>query len=150
MCNKRLFSSIITAAFCLLVQLPSYAGVYKWVDDSGQVHYSEQPGNNDAEKVNIRTNETTQPRAVDQSKVDLVDADRDKKKKKQEEAKEQEKINRDKRKWCNEAKQDLAEISSRGRLREMDDNTGQYVNLTEEEKQKRISAAKKKKQQFCN
>ena len=52
-------STIITACLCLLIQTPSFAGVYKWVDENGQVHYGEQPVGADAEKVKIRQNETT-------------------------------------------------------------------------------------------
>ena len=57
-------STIITACLCLLVQTPSFAGVYKWVDENGQVHYGEQPVGADAEKVKIRQNETTKPRTL--------------------------------------------------------------------------------------
>ncbi|MBE9561203.1 MAG: DUF4124 domain-containing protein, partial [Proteobacteria bacterium] len=65
--NKRLISSIFIASFCLLVHSSLYAGVYKWVDEKGQVHYGEHPGNTGAEKVTIRQNETTKPRPVDKA-----------------------------------------------------------------------------------
>ena len=55
----------------LMVSTSLSAGsIHKWVDENGQVHYGEKPGNTQAEQVQIRTNETTTPRAIDKSKVD--------------------------------------------------------------------------------
>jgi len=62
--NTKLIPSIITISLGLFVLLPLQAGVYKWVDENGQVHYSERPGNAGAEKVTIRQNETTKPRTT--------------------------------------------------------------------------------------
>ena len=146
--SKRLITHIITASFILLIQSPSHAEVYKWVDEEGQVHYGEQPGNPDAETVPIRTNETTTPRTMNKDEVDIVKSDIEAKDKKKKEAEEQKKINRDKRKWCNEARSDLQAISSRGRLREINEK-GEYIVMTEEQRQQRIAAAKKKEREFC-
>ena len=55
---------------------------------------------------------------------------------------------KEKRKLCNEAKSDLAAINSRGRMREINEK-GEYVYLTEQQRQQRISAAKKKQREFC-
>ncbi|MBT8118296.1 MAG: DUF4124 domain-containing protein [Gammaproteobacteria bacterium] len=129
-------------------QSPSHAGVYKWIDEDGQVHYGEQPGNTSAEKVPIRTNETTAPRTMNKDKVDMVNSDLEEKDKKRKEAEEQRKISRDNRKWCNEARSDLQAIYARGRMREINEK-GEYIVMTEEQRQQRISAAKKKQREFC-
>ncbi|MBE9560241.1 MAG: DUF4124 domain-containing protein, partial [Proteobacteria bacterium] len=55
---------------------------------------------------------------------------------------------KEKRKYCNEAKQDLAAINSRGRVREINEK-GEYIYLSEPERQQRISDAKKKQREFC-
>ena len=126
------------------------AKVYKWVDENGQVHYGENPGNTQAEQVQIRTNETTTPRAIDASKVDYYEG-KDKSKKEAETTappEEPKMSKKEKRKLCNEAKSDLAAIMSRGRVREIDEK-GEYTYLTEEQRQQRISAAKKKQKEFC-
>jgi hypothetical protein len=146
--STRLITRIITASFILLIHSQSHAGVYKWVDEDGQVHYGEQPGNTGAEIVPIRTNETTAPRTMNKDEVDIVKSYIEAKDKKKKEAEEQKKINRDKRKWCNEARSDLQAISSRGRLREINEK-GEYVVMTEEQRQQRISAAKMKEREFC-
>ena len=146
--STRLITRIITASFILLIHSQSHAGVYKWVDEDGQVHYGEQPGHTGAEIVPIRTNETTAPRTMNKDEVDIVKSDIEAKDKKKKEAEEQKKINRDKRKWCNEARSDLQAISSRGRLREINEK-GEYIVMTEEQRQQRIAAAKKKEREFC-
>ena len=146
--NKRLITRIITASFILLIQLPSHAGVYKWIDEDGQVHYGEQPGNPGAETVPIRTNETTTPRTMNKDEIDIVKSDIEAKDKKKKDAEEQKKIDRDKRKWCKEARSDLQTILSRGRMREINEK-GEYIVMTEEQRQQRISAARKKEREFC-
>ncbi len=146
--SKRLITHIITASFILLIQSPSHAEVYKWVDEEGQVHYGEQPGNPGAETVPIRTNETTTPRTMNKDEIDIVKSDIEAKDKKKKEAEEQKKVNQDKRKWCKEARSDLQAISSRGRMREINEK-GEYIVLSEEQRQQRISAAKKKEREFC-
>ncbi len=39
---SRTMGTVLLALF-LVLTLPAYAGVYKWVDENGNVHYSEQP-----------------------------------------------------------------------------------------------------------
>ena len=146
--NNRLISSIITASFIIFSQSPSHAGVYKWIDEDGQVHYGEQPGNTSAEKVPIRTNETTAPRTMNKDHIDIVKSDIEVKNEKKKEAEEQKKIDRENRKYCKEARSDLQTIYSRGRMREINEK-GEYIVMTEEQRQQRISAAKKKEREFC-
>ncbi len=146
--NKRHISSIFIASFCLLVQSSLYAGVYKWVDEKGQVHYGEHPGNTGAEKVTIRQNETTKPRPVDKAEETGKSGKKDKDQQAEAPMVEIEPSKKEKRKYCNEAKQDLAAINSRGRVREINEK-GEYIYLSEPERQERISDAKKKQREFC-
>ncbi len=148
--KKRQKNHIIGTILCLFFLTPVQAGVYKWVDDNGQVHYGERPGNAGAEKVTIRQNETTKPRIIEKSEDDIK-AEKEKAKKEAEKAKEPEKpkiSKRDKRKYCKEAKGDLAAINSRGRMREIN-TKGEYTYLTEKQRQQRIKTAKKKQREFC-
>lgn len=41
--TKRTREAVFLALLFLGMALPAYAGVYKWVDENGNVHYSEQP-----------------------------------------------------------------------------------------------------------
>ena len=151
MSNEKLISSIITASLFLFVLSPLHASVYKWVDENGQVHYGEQPGNTGAEEVNIRQNETTKPRPINKAEEDAAESGKKNTDKQAETPGELVEIppsKKEKRKLCNEAKSDLAAISSRGRMREINEK-GEYVFLTEQQRQQRISAAKKKQREFC-
>jgi len=143
MYNKRLITSIVSFSLALFTLSPLQAGVYKWVDENGQVHYGAQPGNAGAEKINIRHNETTKPRAIKKDEKDS-----DKKAEKPAEAKVPKIPKKEKRRLCNEAKSDLAAIASRGRMREIN-KKGEYIYLSDAQKQQRIAAAKKKKREFC-
>jgi len=142
--NKRHLASILAVSLGLFALSPLHAGIYKWVDENGQVHYGEQPGNTGAEKVTIRQNETTKPRAIKKDDKNKTDKQAEKPAKP-----EPPKMSKkEKRKLCNEAKSDLAEIASRGQLREINAK-GEYVYLTEPQRQQRIAAAKKKQREFC-
>jgi glutaredoxin len=47
----------ILLVFLVAVSLPSFAEIYKWVDESGRVHYGDSPRKSDnAEKVTVRIN----------------------------------------------------------------------------------------------
>ncbi len=149
MTNKILSITIITASLYLLLQSTSFAGVYKWVDENGQVHYGEQPGNPDAEQVTIRQNETTKVRTA---KKDEDGSDKKAEQKMKEaavpEMVEKEIPKKEKRRLCNEAKSDIAAINSRGRMREINAK-GEYIYLSEAERQQRLAAAKKKQRKYC-
>ena len=149
--NKRLVTGIFLASFCLFIQSPLYAEVYKWVDENGQVHYGEQPGNTGAEKITIRQNETTKPRPINKAEEDAAESDKKNTDQQTEAFGEWEEVppsKKEKHKLCNEAKSDLAAINSRGRMREIN-KKGEYVYLTEQQRQQRISAAQKKQREFC-
>ena len=148
MVSKRLSSIIITTSLYFVIQSVSHAGVYKWIDEDGQVHYGEQPGNSGAEKITIRTNETTTPRTINKDKLEIIESDKKKAEQPAAEPVEEEISSKEKRKLCNEAKSDIAAINSRGRLREIDEK-GNYTYLTEQQRQQRISAAQKKQREFC-
>lgn len=149
---KSSMFSIIPACICLLALSPAHAGVYKWVDENGQVHYGERPVGADAEKVTIRHNETTKPRtlkkAEDGSEEGTEGENAEKTAEPEPEWVEVPVPKKEKRKLCNEAKSDIAAINSRGRMREIN-KKGEYTYLTEEQKQQRLSAAKKKQREYC-
>ena len=152
--NKNMRSIISTSAILIIIVSSAFlataasAKVYKWVDENGQVHYGEKPGNTQAEQVQIRTNETTTPRAIDQDKLDKAEGKEKGQVEAPKEPEEPKMSKKEKRKLCNEANSDLSAIMSRGRLREIDEK-GEYTYLTEEQRQQRISAAKKKQKEFC-
>lgn len=150
--NKTAIRLAATAALYFLVQIPSHAGVYKWTDENGEVHYGDRPGNTDATTVTIRQNETTSPRAIksaeegekDNAKDDKADPKAAEPKKQVEESLSK----KEKQRLCQEGKNDYAVISSRGRMREINAK-GEYIYLSEPQRQQRLTAAKKKQQKYC-
>lgn len=159
MYHKKRFITALSISLYILLQAPVSAGpasagpvsasIYKWVDENGQVHYGEQPVGIDAEKVKIRTNETTKPRPVNKAENKKADAIAKEKEQASEEKKQEAISKKEKKKYCNEATSDLAAINSRGRMREINAK-GEYTYLTEPQKQERIAAAKKKQSEFCH
>ncbi|PCJ87204.1 MAG: hypothetical protein COA54_06805 [Thiotrichaceae bacterium] len=149
MINRIVISRIITVLLSLLLQTTAIASVYKWVDENGQVHYGAHPGNTAAERVTIRKNETTTPRIIKNNKqakgneknTDSAPA----------EAKKHEKpkiSKKERRRMCKQATNDIASISSRGRMREIN-KKGEYIYLSEKQRQKRLTAARKKQREYC-
>jgi hypothetical protein len=126
------------------------AGVYKWTDANGQVHYGDQPKSSEAEKVNIRANETTKPRKINSGEEKEAEGTDKKEQPKTAEAPpEKPEISRkEKNRLCKEATEDLAKILSRGRMR-VKQKDGSYAYVSDQERQKRIKAAEKKKRENC-
>ena len=147
-------SSIITTFLCLLFQASSYAQIYKWADENGQVHYGEHPDNAGAEQVTIRTNETTKPRIIKKAEDKNAETETSESETTETPAVEPVKpeppkiSKKEKTRLCNKAKSDLASISSRGRMREIN-NKGEYIYLSEQQRQQRLSAARKQQREFC-
>jgi len=149
MTRKTINSFIIPLALSLVMPGTSHAGVYKWVDENGQVHYGDEPGQSEAQQVTIRQNETTKPRQINKADVEISDKPADKSTEKASAEPEEPVIpKKEKQRLCNQAKSDYATISSRGRMREIN-KKGEYVYLTEEQRQQRLAAAKKKQREYC-
>jgi hypothetical protein len=148
MTRKTIINSMLLAALSLFMLQASSAGVYKWVDDSGQVHYGEEPGSSNAEKVPIRQNEPTAPRSI--KKTDAESSEQAAEKTPKPTEPETPKISKkEKQRLCQEGRNDYATISSRGRMREIN-KKGEYVYLTEDQRQQRMAAAKKKQRDNCH
>ena len=152
---KKITTLSFAAALLITLHTSSFAGIYKWVDENGQVHYGEKPVGAEAEIVTIRQNTTTKPRinkkdedgtGEDGKKNNTTEGSEDTEK--APESKEVEISKKEKRQLCNEARADVAAINSRGRLREINAK-GEYIYLSDGQKQQRLSAAKKKQSKYC-
>lgn len=152
---KKITTLSFAAALLITLHTSSFAGIYKWVDENGQVHYGEKPVGAEAEIVTIRQNTTTKPR-VNKKDEDGTGEDGEgnsttegsEDTEKAPEPKEVEISKKEKRQLCNQARADVAAINSRGRMREIS-ATGEYSYLSDGQKQKRLSAAKKKQSKYC-
>ncbi len=156
--NRTILTILQTILVLICYQSQAFAGVYKWVDDSGQIHYTDQKNKPGAEKLSIRKSSTTKPEHAASNKAHetadrAVNDETDSKEKLESQEKrptmvEIELSKSEKKRYCKEAKNAINSISNRGRMREIDAQ-GEYIYLTEKQRQKRLSAAKKKQREFC-
>lgn len=143
------------ALLLMLFTLTVHAAIYKWVDGKGQVHYSGEPAANHASKqIELQPLVTTKPGISKQE----LDKEAAKQRKAEEKRKQQEALQpklvkptipaSEKRRLCQQAKSDIAGIESRGRMREINAK-GDYVYLSEQQRQQRLSAARKRQREYC-
>ena len=159
-CDHSSFSMkrIIIATVSTVILLSSAAvlagKIYKWTDAEGNVHYgSEKPVDAAAEKMKVDTDKTGVNRgaqALDDLKQQVDD---EAEKIKEEGIPEQPPVPslpmKEVKKRCQGARQDLATIQARGQLRERDEK-GNISYVTDEDKQRRIKAAKQQIREYCN
>ena len=153
-----LLKNFVIATFSTVILIGSNAvlagKIYKWTDAEGNVHYgSEKPAEAEAEKMKVDTSTTgvdTGAEALDNLKQQ---ADDEAEKIKEEGIPEQPPVPslpmKEVKQRCQAAKQDLATIQSRGQLKERDEK-GEVRYVSEEEKQRRIKAAKQQVREYCN
>jgi len=147
--------STTLALLLIMLMTTAHGAIYKWVDANGQVHYSGQPATNHSSKrITLQPLITTKPGI---SKQDLDERARQQQKA-DEKRKQQEALTpklvkpklsaSEKRHLCQQARSDIAGIGSSGRMREINAK-GDYAYLTEQQRQQRLSAAKKRQRKYC-
>ena len=153
-----LIRSLVIATTSMVILLGSSAAfaekIYKWTDAEGNVHYgSEKPADAPSEKMKVDTGRTginTGADALDKLKQE---ADDEAQRVVEQGIPEQPPVPAlpasEVKKRCQAARQDLATIQSRGQLRERDEK-GNTRYVGEEEKQRRIKAAKKQIREYFN
>lgn len=145
--NKTLLPVLLTISSCLLYQTPAYSSVYKWIDRSGQTHYSDQANEANATELKIhKTNNKPRDKKPTSAKEEITDNDVKKPEPVKKEAPKLSKTEKQKR--CREAKNRITNISSRGRMREINPK-GEYSYLSEKQRQKRLSAEKNSQRKYC-
>ena len=158
-CSHSLFmvKNFVIATLSTVILFSSAAvlaeKIYKWTDAEGKVHYgSEKPADADAEKMKVNTDKTgvESGTALDDLKQQVDD---EAEKIKEEGIPAQPPVPslsmKEVKKRCQAAKQDLATIQSRGQLRERDAN-GEIRYVSDEDKQRRVKAAKQQVREYCN
>ena len=141
--NKYLFLMILVA----FSSATAYAGVYKWTDEKGKIHYSEtRPASNiEAESLRIQgSSPQRQSARNDDDKKEAAKAES--KQKAQADKKEKAKPDIKKSKaLCQSARKKLATMTSTGRIRERDEK-GNISYLSDKQKQ----AAMKKEREIIS
>jgi hypothetical protein len=139
--------TLLAIAFLAMGTLDATAGpIYKWVDKNGVVTFGSQPPESTpAQPVAIDTYVPPTPPTTNKA----TDGKTDKKKvAKAKKPTEPEIPPAEKRRLCEQARNDLAIIQAHGQIRQKDAN-GNVSYLSDEEKQNRTNAANRDIQQYC-
>ncbi len=141
----------ITLLFSLLFFASplAHAGIYKWTDDQGNVHYSQtKPSNQKTESLRIKSHAPTDKSTYKRPSLDLKDkakqaADSDAQSEKSNEPSPQQQAE-----MCKRSRADLQILISQGQVRQKRQD-GTVVYMTDEQKQKRIAAERQRIQKYC-
>lgn len=144
--------ALFLAGSLLLPESAAIADVYKWVNETNEVQYTQMPPPPGIKYVVIQTTEhpsTVQAEAEAAAAADSASqpedpAAADAASKSEFEAE----VARISRENCTIAHNNLTQLNLGGHLRYRNEK-GEYVTMSEEERQKRIAEANKQIEQFC-
>lgn len=136
----------------MLLCTNAMAEIFKWVDEQGNVHYSDKPVKDDARQMDIKTDSASSPRISEQERLErrqrLLQAyDEDRAKQKELDAKEQKKKEHLQRQ-CAVAKDRLARYERSRGLYDFDKD-GNRVILEDKEKQRITDTLRQEIKQHC-
>ncbi len=127
-------------------------GIYKWVDDSGEVHYTQKPPpNRETQELKPPPAPTGDPAAISDKLKEQVDAMEKRQTEKREgasDAKQWVEIQKIRRENCATAGRNLAMLQQGGN-RAYRTADGQVVRLTDEDRQQRIDEANRQIEENC-
>ena len=145
------------ALLCFLLAFTSAAQcgdnkIYKWTDDSGEVHYTQQPPQ-DRDAVTVRRpppppGNPEAERSELQQQMENLDQRQQEAAKRSAEAEQQASNQKIREKNCATARRNLAELQQGGIKRYRLPN-GEVLRLNEEDRQKRIAEANKQIEENC-
>ena len=148
---------------CVLLALASglnAAGndvVYKWVDDTGETHYTQTPPRDReyetlkqaAKQTSAPAREATRMRTNLQEQVDAMDKRQEEKQAEARDAEQWARIQKVRRENCEIAKKNLANLGLGGNRIFMTPD-GEVVRLTDEERQRRVDEANMQIEENCD
>jgi len=151
--RRYLLSAVLVTA--IFTPLVATAGIYKWTDENGNVHYGGQrPANTTSERMKIKSGETPygdETTAKDKKDKAKLQPGEKKEQKKAEAPKPPEppKVSKkEKKRRCAQARQNLATIETRGRVRVKTED-GSSRHLTPKERDKRVARERKEVSKNC-
>ncbi len=150
---KHFIRQIIFISTLMLLVSVCNAGIYKWVDDEGNVHYSQQrPANTSSERMKVQQYAPKDTSSYKRPSFKSSDTQTAKSPKAEEDEPEEEKETRAEKKQrmadCEQIRNNLASMESRGRIRSKDAD-GNITYLSDKEKQARITKSKATLSKSC-
>ncbi|MCB1668917.1 MAG: DUF4124 domain-containing protein [Porticoccaceae bacterium] len=154
--DKSALTVLLTVALLITGSSSAYSAIYKWQDENGGWHFSEvPPDNKQAQKVDVRVTPPSGNESDHQGETEtLVDQstresspEEDKPLAKSKEVAAEDRARR--KKNCQIARENLANLQ-RGRIRFLDEKSGEERYLSEEERLQRIKDNKKIEAENCH
>lgn len=135
----------------ILASMPVQAGLYKWYDDKGQVHYTDSPPND--EKAQTLNPDTALPTGAEKEKTELdkqveeFNKRRDERLKQEEEAKKKVAQEKQRKRNCDQLRKNLQLFITKNRVATNVD--GKKVIMPYEQRVKEIDEAQKRIDKEC-
>ena len=125
--------------------------IYKWVDENGVTHYSQQiPENaNDQSKSTKLNSEDIEPKAIGTVAPTARKKEKELSQAQQDAAAINEHDKEQAKEICNNAKYNLDILMTHTKLNSKDQRTGEVVAVTEEQRQEKIKMQKQRIKLFC-
>lgn len=149
--SKSLTFHIGLLAFCL-TPISGFTAMYKWVDEEGNTHYTQQPPPDGiaAETVQpppgVDTEQAVKELTQEQEQLKKLEENRIKQ---EEELAKQTELDAQKKENCRISRDRLSSLQNSGRVRAVDEE-GNVTRITEEEHQSRIKEVQENIKKYCN
>lgn len=144
---RLVISFFVLTTFCNAVA----AGVYKWVDENGQIHYGDAPrGEQTTKSITIHTSPEPDPHTLRrlEAQKKYLDARQTERAAANEAKEKAEKLKAENKQQCKQAKDALAMLQNGGRLY-FEKAAGERHYITDQERQNGINAAKSNVKKYC-
>jgi hypothetical protein len=146
------FKQLCLALATLLITFTAHAQIYKWVDENGQTHYSQQPPvTGEAQQIDVPPPPPVDPEAAQQEVDELIEqqeaaeqAEQEAREQAQQEA-EQQAIREEN---CRIARQNLEQYQNNPGRRVVDEE-GNVTRLREEDRQQKMQEFQQQIDEFC-
>lgn len=139
-------------AFLILVASSAHAGLNKWVDEHGKVHYSDQPPPTGVEASKVRASPPPAIAPAPSKTYTEREAELKKARQTQTEANDRAALEQSNRETgqanCNSARQGLRSLQADGRIIEYDES-GERRYLSDDERRQRAAEAQAEMAKWC-
>lgn len=160
-CNSCTWGSMgkpifITLIFICLASV-THAGIYKWVDKNGQVHYGERPSTSQkSEKIHVRdigkpannTNKQSEEVPQEDKRAKLLRAFEEERNLKKEQRQKDRQQAEQRKRNCDIAKDELRRYQSASRVYDLDEN-GKRKYLPDSAREQSIQRARHEVNRWC-
>ena len=142
---------VFPCLLCLLAQQAPAAEVYRWVDASGEVHYSATPppGGQQTEQLNVRVGKGSTPAPAASPAPTPAAQAQPPQKSAEEKAREEQEYEAERQAQCANARSIVERLESRPASRYQRED-GSYQRYSDEEREKMIGDARAFQAEHCN